>query len=614
MMMQGAARHFERAGYSPADAQLKASGVIGDAQADPTFAKLIANTYDQEQMLRNDLTSAQVQVGAMEGRRDYAGDNVAGVERANVATEQGWRSGSNQGQREAAAMLGLSVDETSRRIGFINALSGEARSSAITQLSRATGRNEAQIEAALERYNAAVQVGTADGATAEAGREGTSIYGRTREASGYDFAERSGKLDAQREVGTTGTRSAARIGEQRRQSENFGFAEGAAAAGVSTREAARLDSFIQALSRTAGNQVDMAEGGAGGIADRARNERITSIVDRERLTRMQGLLAENGINLTKRQIAMDQNGDLGLNLTPETAAAMWKAGLINESQLGAIANGGHARFSFAHNDLLVSSGTDFSRSARSDTSTRFEAGKQAGPDTIEHFMGGGAEGQAMLANWLRGGFEMDRKGEWRLKPQVADTLQRDVQAIMAQTGWQRTLSRSAADQTTMGTTFGLEIGRTISTSDSETTSDSARSGKGRQRGPTQTTSKGRTTAGRFGGNIGFRSTDQGSTTETAQSTMDVMNYDVRESIAAAERAAARSSDPAATFSRELSNRVLGNEGMRNRYLQDADNGRATFDITGPLTSLEQNSVLSKGSFSTDIAGSPGDGDSKFKKR
>jgi conjugal transfer mating pair stabilization protein TraG len=75
---------------------------------------------------------------------------------------------------------------------------------------------------------------------------------------------------------------------------------------------------------------------------------------------------------------------------------MWKAGLINESQLGAIANGGHARFSFAHNDLLVSSGTDFSRSARSDTSTRFEAGKQAGPDTIEHFMGGGAEGRRCL--------------------------------------------------------------------------------------------------------------------------------------------------------------------------------------------------------------------------
>jgi len=71
MMMQGAQRHFERNGYSSEDAALKASGVIGEAQADPTFAKLIANAYDQEQMLRNDLTGAQVQVGAMEGRRDF---------------------------------------------------------------------------------------------------------------------------------------------------------------------------------------------------------------------------------------------------------------------------------------------------------------------------------------------------------------------------------------------------------------------------------------------------------------------------------------------------------------------------------------------------------------
>ncbi|KAJ8138009.1 hypothetical protein OY671_008778, partial [Metschnikowia pulcherrima] len=240
-------------------------------------------------------------------------------------------------------MLGSSLDETSRRISFINALSGEARSSAITQLGRATGRNEAQVMRALETYNAAVQVGTADGATAEAGREGTSVYGRTREAAGYDFAERSGKLDAQREVGTSGTRSAARIGEQRRQSDNFGYAEGAAAAGVSVRQAARLDSFIQTLSRTAGNQTDMAEGGAGGIADRARNERLTRIVDNERLTRMQGLSRDHGINMTKRQIAMDQNGDFNLNSTPETAAQMWRGGLINESQSGAVANGGSAR-------------------------------------------------------------------------------------------------------------------------------------------------------------------------------------------------------------------------------------------------------------------------------
>ncbi|NKJ45090.1 hypothetical protein FHW94_004600 [Novosphingobium sp. SG720] len=106
----------------------------------------------------------------------------------------------------------------------------------------------------------------------------------------------------------------------------------------------------------------------------------------------------------------------------------------------------------------------------------------------------------------------------------------------------------------------------------------------------------------------------GSTTEHAQSTIDIVNYDVRESIAAAERAATRSDNPAATFSRTLSDRILGPEGMRNRYLQNADDGRATFDITGPLTSLEQNSVLSKGSFSTDLKGSLGDGDSSFKKR
>src|SRR5690606_38886797 len=125
--------------------------------------------------------------------------------------------------------------------------------------------------------------------------------------------------DAQREVGHDGVRGAARIGEQRRQSDNFGFAEGAAAAGVSTREAARLDAFIQALSRTAGNQVDMAEGGAAGIADRARNERLTRIVDNERLTRMQGLLRSEGINMTKRELAMAQNGDLNLNVSPDVA-------------------------------------------------------------------------------------------------------------------------------------------------------------------------------------------------------------------------------------------------------------------------------------------------------
>lgn len=602
MMMQAATRHFERGGYNAQDAELKASGVIAQASADPTFGKLIANAYDQGQMLRNDLTAAQVQVGAMEGRRDYAGDRVAAVERGNVATEQAWRTGSNEGQRNAASMLGLSLDETARRVGFINTLSGEARSSAITHLSRATGRNEAQVIHALETYNAASNLGTADGAMSEAAREGASVYGRTREAAGYDFAERSGKLDAQREVGRDGTRSAARIGEQRRQSENFGFTEGAAEARVSTREAARLDSFIRALAGTAGNQVDMAEGGAGGIADRARNERLARIVDNERLTRMQGLLRDNGINMSKRQIAMDQNGDFSLNLTPTTAAQMWRAGLINESQLGAVADGGHARLSFAHNDLLVSSSAGFERSARNDTSTRFEAGKQAGPDTVEHFLGGGAEGHAALANWLKGGFEMDRKGDWRLKPQVADTLQRDVQAVMAQTGWERTIARRAEDSTTVGTTVGGSI--------------SASANRGRQATPATGGGRhvARSTTGGAGANIGFESADRGATSETANANLNIVNYDVRDAIAAAERAAAHASSPERTFTTTLSNKILGDRGLRNRYLEQADSARGTSDISGPVTSLEQSSLIQSGRFSDDLSHGPFDGDPNFKER
>ena len=608
MMLQGAQRHFERNGYSAKDAELKASGVIGEAQADPTFAKLIANAYDQEQMLRNDLTGAQVQAGAMAGRRDFAGDQVAQIERANVATEQATRTGTNQGQREAAAQLGITPQETARRIGFINALSGEARSTAISQLSRATGRNESQVLKAIETYNAATSLGTADGATAEAAREGTSVYARTREAAGYDFAERSGKLDAQREVGTGGTRSAARIGEQRRQSDNFGFAEGAAAAGVSTREAARLDSFIRTLSQTASNQVDMASGGAAGIADRARNERTTKIVENERLSRMQELLGANGIAMSKRDLALAQNGDLALNLTPDQAAQLHRAGLINDSQLGAIANGGQARFSFANNDLLVSSTASFQQSARNDTSTRFEAGKQAGPDTIEHFMGGGEAGQNAMANWLRGGFEMDRNGDWRLKPQVADTLQRDVGAIMAQTGWQRSLSRNAEKQTTMGTSWSLDLGGGVGAGGEEVASS------GPQSRDRQGAMRSRSATGRAGGQIGIEGRDVGTTSSSATSSMDIVNYDVRSAIANAERAAARSGDPAATFSQELSRQVLGQDGLRNRYLQESASGRSTWDYVAPITSMEQSSILKGGRFTTDRDHSAGDGDPAFRTR
>jgi conjugal transfer mating pair stabilization protein TraG len=606
MMLQGAQRHFERQGYSQKDASLKASGVIGEAQADPTFAKLIANSYDREQLLRNDLTQAQIHTGAMEGRRDVAGDQVSQIERANVATEQATRTGTNQGQREAAAQLGIPPQETARRIGFINVLSGEARSTAISQLSRATGRNESQVLRAIETYNASTSLGTADGATAEAAREGTSVYARTREAAGYDFAERSGKLDAQREVGHAGTRFAARIGEQRRQADNFGFAEGAAAAGTSTREAARLDSFIKTLSQTAGNQVDMAAGGAAGIADRARNDRTTRIVESERLSRMQGLLRANGVTMSKRDLALAQNGDLSLNLSPQQAEQLHRAGLINDSQYGAIAQGGHARFNFANSDLLVSTGTSFQQSARNDTSTRFEAGKQAGPDTIEHFLGNGEAGQQAMANWLKGGFEMDRKGEWRLTPQVADTLQRDIGAIIAQTGWQRSLTRSAEKQSTMATSLGMNVGGGASASDP--------GAEGSGHGTRSSSRPPRSARGSVSGQLSFSSRESGTNSSSARSSMDIANYDVRSAIAAAEEAAARSSDPARTFSHELSRQVLGSDGLRNRYLENAASGRGTWDYSSPVTSMEQSSVLNSGRHVTDRDRGPDDGDPKYRTR
>lgn len=167
----------------------------------------------------------------------------------------------------------------------------------------------------------------------------------------------------------------------------------------------------------------------------------------------------------------------------------------------------------------------------------------------------------------------------------------------------------------MGTNVGAQIGGAIGVSESEAISGRGQpAGKGPQAGRGPSTQTATSKSGRVGASLGFESRDVGSTTETAQSSIDIVNYDVRSAIAASERAAARSNDPAATFSRELSDRILGPDGMRNRYLGDADAGRATFDVTGPLTSVEQNSVLKSGRFSTDIDGSPGDGDSSFKKR
>jgi conjugal transfer mating pair stabilization protein TraG len=87
-------------------------------------------------MLRNDLTGAQVRSEPWKDAAILRETGLRAIERGNVATEQAWRSGSNAGQRQAASMLGLPLDEASRKIGFINTLAGEARSSAVSQLAQ----------------------------------------------------------------------------------------------------------------------------------------------------------------------------------------------------------------------------------------------------------------------------------------------------------------------------------------------------------------------------------------------------------------------------------------------------------------------------------------------
>lgn len=125
---------------------------------------------------------------------------------------------------------------------------------------------------------------------------------------------------------------------------------------------------------------------------------------------------------------------------------------------------------------------------------------------------------------------------------------------------------------------------------------------------------GRSISGGADGRVGFVSSDRGSTSESAGATLDIVNYDVRSAIASAEKSAARSNNPEHEFTRTLSDHLLGDDGLRNRYLRQADAARGTADVTGPLTSIEQSSVLHSGRFSNDLANGPFDGDSSFKER
>ncbi|MDH2152996.1 conjugal transfer protein TraG, partial [Sphingobium yanoikuyae] len=209
--------------------------------------------------------------------------------------------------------------------------------------------------------------------------------------------------------------------------------------------------------------------------------------------------------------------------------------------------------------------------------------------------------------WLRGGFEMDRRGNWRLKPQVADTLERDVTAIIAQTGWQRSLSRNADHQTSNTESVSGDLSATASRGVSS-------GGKAKDKGKDDNSGSSGNAVGSLSGKVGMDISDRGAATVSAQSSMDIVNYDVREVIASAEKAAARSGRPEETFAKGLSDGVLGNQGLRNRYLEQADSGRGTMQLTAPLTSMEQSSILSSGRLLMDRDHGPADGDPTFKER
>ena len=185
---------------------------------------------------------------------------------------------------------------------------------------------------------------------------------------------------------------------------------------------------------------------------------------------------------------------------------------------------------------------------------------------------------------------MDRRGAWRLKPQVADTLQRDIGAIIAQTGWSRAIDRGAQDHTSLRFDAGLQIGATSNSASSE-----KHPGDDRQQ------------LGTAGGNIGMSSSDSTSMSESASAKLDIVNYQVRSSLTAAGQKAAHARDPAQTFTEHLSNEIMGSDGLRIKYLRDAAAGRSTIDALSPLTSREQEALLQTGRSLLDSSSGIGDG-------
>src|SRR3546814_9390450 len=114
-------------------------------------------------------------------------------------------------------------------------------------------------------------------------------------------------------------------------------------------------------------------------------------------------------------------------------------------------------------------------------------------------------------------------------------------------GWQRAISRSAQDQISMVTTVGGNVGASAQSGDYSSRGVSV---KVKERSQTAT-------SGSVGVSLGYSNSDMGTSNETARASLDIVNYDVREAISAAERAAARSVNPETTFTSEL-NRQIGN--------------------------------------------------------
>jgi conjugal transfer mating pair stabilization protein TraG len=169
---------------------------------------------------------------------------------------------------------------------------------------------------------------------------------------------------------------------------------------------------------------------------------------------------------------------------------------------------------------------------------------------------------------------------------------------MVQTGWQRSIQRNADDQVIMGTSVGANIGGSV---------ESAKSPSDSNKQATQTKGATFASSGHVGGSLGFESADKGIETESAAATLDIVNYDVRQAIRAAERAASHSQNPETTFATELGRQITGDDGLRARYLEDARAGRGTTDLTGPITSIDQNSILESGRFALDPENGTGDG-------